>query len=195
MSVEEYLRLDKHAYDARYEYIDGVARLMAGGTIEHNRIGRNVTNAIDEYLQSGPCTVFSDNVQVLIGKRNTERDYYVYPDVTVTCDVADRRRGNALIRSPRIVVEILSPSTETHDRGKKLEAYKACPTVHEIVLINQFTQAVEVYRRDEEDEENWQHLRYGPDSTVELASIDVPLTMTEIYKGIHFDEPLLEQPH
>jgi Uma2 family endonuclease len=194
MSIEEYLRLDQHAHNARYEYIDGVARLMAGGTIEHNRIGRNVTNAIDDYLQSGPCTVFSDNVQVLIGKRQNERDYYVYPDVTVTCDVADRRRGNTLIRSPRIVVEVLSPSTETLDRGKKLEAYKACPTVQEIVLINQFTQAVEVYRRDEEDDENWQHLFYGPGSTVELASIDVPLIMEEIYKGINFDEPLLETP-
>jgi len=194
MSVEEYLRLDKHAHNARYEYIDGVARLMAGGTIEHNRIGRNVTNAIEDYLQSGPCTVFSDNVQVLIGKRQDKRDYYVYPDVTVTCDVADCRRGNTLIRSPRIVVEILSPSTETLDRGKKLEAYQACPTVQEIVLINQFAQAVEVYRRDEEDDENWQHLYYGPGSTVELASIDVPLTMAEIYKGINFDEPLLEQP-
>src|SRR6266700_8187107 len=123
MSVEEYLQLDKHAYNARYEYLDGIARLMAGGTIEHNRIGRNVTYAIDEYFQSGPCTVFGDNVQVLIGKKLDDRDYYVYPDVTVTCDVADRRRGNTVIRSPRIVVEVLSPSTETLDRGKKLEAY------------------------------------------------------------------------
>ncbi|GHO93429.1 hypothetical protein KSF_034770 [Reticulibacter mediterranei] len=109
--------------------------------------------------------------------------------------VADRRRGNTLIRSPRIVVEILSPSTETLDRGKKLEAYKACPTVQEIVLINQFMQAVEVYRCDEEDDENWQHLFYGPGSIVALASIDVPLTVEEIYKGINFDEPLLEQPY
>ena len=96
MSVEDYLKLDKSASNARYEYVDGVARLMAGGTIEHNRIGRNVTNAIDLHFQSGPCTVFSDNVQVLVGKKPNGRKNYVYPDVTVTCDVADRRRGNTL---------------------------------------------------------------------------------------------------
>ena len=66
--------------------------------------------------------------------------------------------------------------------------------MHEIVLINQFTQAVEIYRRDEEDEENWRHLFHDSDAMVELVSIDVPLTMAEIYKGINFDEPLLESP-
>jgi Uma2 family endonuclease len=192
MSVEEYLQLDKYAYNARYEYLSGVARLMAGGTIEHNRIGRNVTNAIDEYFQSGPCTVIGDNLQVLIGKKPDGRENYVYPDVTVTCDVADRRRGNTLIRSPRIVVEVLSPSTETFDRGQKLEAYKACSTIQEVVLINQFMQAVEVYRRDEEEEERWHYTFYGPGSTVELTSVDVPISMDEIYKGINFDEPLVE---
>jgi Uma2 family endonuclease len=192
MSVEEYLQLDENAPNARYEYMGGVARLMAGGTIEHNRIGRNVTNEIDLNFRSGPCTVFGDNVLVLVGKKSNGREHYVYPDVTVTCDVADRRRGNTLIRSPRIVVEVLSPSTEALDRGAKLEAYKACPTIQEIVLIDQFEQAVEVYRRDEQDDTIWQHVFYGPGSTVELRSVDVFITMDEIYKGINFDEPLME---
>ena len=63
---------------------------------------------------------------------------YVHPDVTISCDVLDRRRGNRLIRSPRLIVEVLSPSTEILDRGMKLEAYKKYPTIQEIVLINQF---------------------------------------------------------
>jgi Uma2 family endonuclease len=193
MSVEEYLQLDKNTPDAKYEYLDGVARLMSGGSIEHARIARNVANAIDEQFGSGPCSVAPSDVQVFIGTKASGKEYYVYPDVTVSCDVADRRRGTTLIRSPRIVVEVLSPSTKRLDRGKRLEAYKACPTIQEIVLIDQFSQAVEVYRRDEEDDSTWHYASYGPDSIVELTSVDVSISMDDIYKRINFDEPLLEE--
>lgn len=117
---------------------------------------------------------------------------YVYPDVTVSCDVADRRRGNKLIRSPRIVVEVLSPSTEKDDRTIKLQAYQAYPTIEEIVLISQFEPYVEIYRRSE-DEIAWEYTVYGPGSMVELTSVDVYLSMDEIYKRVNFDEPLIEE--
>jgi Uma2 family endonuclease len=193
MPVEEYLWLDRNSPDVKYEYLDGVARMMSGGSYEHDEIAYNMRNAINQYFQSGPCFVKGSDMQVLIGNKPDGRNHYVYPDVTVSCDVADRRRGNTLIRSPRIVVEVLSPSTEMIDRSLKLEAYKACPTIQEIVLINQYTHFVEVYRRDEDDT-RWSHIAYsGPDATVELASVDVYLTMNEIYKGINFDEPLVEE--
>jgi len=194
MSVEAYLQLERSMPDAKYEYLDGVARLMSGGSGEHDLISRNTANAIEAHFQSGPCFVRGSDMQVLIGTKSNGKEYYVYPDVTVSCGVADRRRGNTLIRSPRIVVEVLSPSTEKVDRGKKLEAYKACPAIQEIVLINQFTQFVEVYRcNHEEDSTAWSYAFYGSDSTVELTSVDVHLPMHEIYKGINFDEPLTEE--
>ena len=130
-------------------------------------------------------------MQVLIDAQTGGKENYVYPDVTVSCDVADRRRGNALIRSPRIVVEVLSPSTEKIDRGRKFEAYKRSPTIQEIVLINQFVQAVEIYRRDEQDD-TWHSIFYGPGSEIEFKSIDVRLGLQEIYQEIDFDEPLVE---
>src|SRR5262249_32709686 len=148
----------------------------------------NVRVTIGQNFQSGPCFVRGSDMQVFIGLTPDAKEPYVYPDVTVSCDVADRRRGNTLIRSPRLIVEVLSPSTEKLDRGKKLEAYKAYPTIHEIVLINQFVQSVEVYRRGE-DETTWSYSFYGPGSTVELTSVDVYLSMDEIYKDVNFDEP------
>lgn len=193
MSVEEYLQLDRNTPDAKYEYLDGVAYLMAGSSGEHDRISRNMANAIDEHFQSGPCFVRGSGMQVLVGTKSNGKDHYVYPDATVSCDVADRRRGNTIIRSPRLVVEVLSPSTEKVDRGKKLEAYKACPTIQEIVLIDQFMQAIEVYRRDEEDSTIWHRAFYGPGSTVELIGIDVYISIDDIYKGIDFDEPLVDE--
>lgn len=170
-----------------------MARLMSGGSVGHGRIARNVANAIENYFLSSPCSVSPSDVQVLIGTKPNGKKHYVYPDVTVSCDVADRRSDNMLIQSPRIVIDVLSPSTESFDRGEKLQAYKASPTIQEIMLINQFARHVEIYRRDEEDSTMWHHMVYEPDEQVELASVDVFLSMDEIYKGIDFDEPLLEE--
>ncbi len=192
MSVQEYLQFDQNTLGARYEYSDSVARLMSGGSIEHDRIARNMTNAIDTHFLSGPCTVFGSDVQTLVGSKSDGCEHYFYPDVTVSCDVADRRRGNKLIRSPRMVVEVLSPSTEFFDRGRKLELYEACQSIHEIVLVSQFARHVEVHRR-EEDGVTWSYQLYRPDEHVELMSVDVQISMNEIYKGINFDEPLIEE--
>lgn len=192
MSEEEYLSLDRSTPYARYEYVDGVARLMSGGSGEHDQISRNVAYAIDLNLLNGPCFVRGSDMQVLVGTKSNGRRHYVYPDVTVSCDVSDRRRGNKLIESPRIVVEVLSPSTERDDRGPKLRAYKMCPSIQEILLISQFAPHVEVYRRNGEDGATWSYSQYGPGESFLLESIDVPLSMDEIYRKINFDEPLLE---
>ncbi|WP_165423270.1 Uma2 family endonuclease [Ktedonosporobacter rubrisoli] len=193
MSVEEYLQLDRSTLDGRYDYVGGVARLMSGGSVAHNRISRNVANAIEDHFLTGPCTVFGSDVQVLIGVKASGRQHYVYPDATVSCDVADRRLDNNLIRLPRIVVEVLSPGTEVFDRGKKLAAYKACDSIQEIMLVHQFAPIVEVYRRSEKDQASWQHVVYGPEQAVELRSVDICLSMDELYRGLNFDEPQLEE--
>ncbi len=193
MSVQDYLRLDQSTPNARYEYLDGVARLMSGGSIEHDRIARNIAHFIEEQFLSGPCTVFGSDVQVLIGVKPNGKGHYVYPDATVSCDISDRRRGNKLIRLPRIVIEVLSPGTESTDRGQKLEAYKACSSIQEVVFVSQFAQHIEIYRRSREDETTWNYVLYDPGATVELTCVDVRLSMDEIYKGINFDEPLMAE--
>lgn len=191
MSVQEYHQLENHMTDAKYEYLDGIVRLMSGGSGEHDQIAYNVRAALSQHFRSGPCFVRGSDMQVHIGTQSSGKENYVYPDITVSCDVADRRRGNTLIQSPRMVVEVLSPSTEKIDRGRKLEAYKRSATVQEIVLISQFVQAIEVYRRNEQDDMIWHSVFYGPGSDIELKSIDVHLTLQEIYQGINFDEPLV----
>jgi Uma2 family endonuclease len=192
LSVEDYLHLDRSTPGAKYEYLDGVARLMSGGSVEHDRIARNVANSIERHFSSGPCTVFGSDVQVRIGMKADGKETYVYPDTSVSCDLFDRRRGNKLIRSPRIVVEVLSPSTERDDRGKKLMAYQACPTIQEIILISQFAPHVELYRRTGEDETTWSYIVFRPGEEIKLSSVDVSISMEEIYNHINFDEPLVE---
>lgn len=193
MTFEEYLMLERTQPNAKYEYLNGMARLMAGGSRAHDRLSRNMAHAIEINFLSGPCHVSGSDLKVLIGAKPDGRENRVFPDVTVSCDVADRRRDATLVCSPRIVVEVLSPSTEAFDRGEKLDAYKACPTIQEIVLVSQFAQHIEVYRRESEDAPDWNYTIYGPRSTVELRSVDISITMDEIYQGIDFNEPLSDE--
>jgi Uma2 family endonuclease len=190
MSVEEYLELDDNTFNGKYEYIDGIARLMSGGSVGHDRIAHNVYNALDQEFLSGPCTVFGSDVRTFIGTKPNGKEHYYYPDATISCDIADRQPDNQLIRSPRIVVEVLSPSTEKLDCGTKLKNYKAIPSIQEIVLIEQSTQAAEIYRRNSDDNTTWHHIHCNPDTGIELQSVDVFIPMTEVYKGIKFDKPL-----
>jgi Uma2 family endonuclease len=91
------------------------------------------------------------------------------------------------VQSPRLVVEVLSPSTE------KLPVYQACPSIHEIVLVSQFAPYVEIWRRDSEESTRWHYAHYGPGEDVEFVSLDVHIQMEDIYQEINFDEPLIEE--
>jgi Uma2 family endonuclease len=189
MTEEAYHELERTSPDRKYEYIGGRAYMMSGGSVAHDRITYNVRFALDLQFRSGPCTAFGVDVQVLVGVKKSGKRHFVYPDATISCDVADREPDNTLIESPRVVVEVLSPSTETKDRGVKFKAYQKCPTIQEIMLVNQFAQYIEVWQRDEQDETLWHYRHYSPNEVVELHSIDVRIEIGEIYRGLNFAEP------
>ncbi len=188
MSVEAYFQLDATFPDTKYEYHDGVVRLMSGGSAAHATIAGNIYIGLRLEFRSGPCTVYNSDMRVQVAE-----GVYYFPDVSVTCNIEDRRRDAKTVRSPRLVVEVLSPSTEKVDRREKLQAYQACPTIAEIVLVNQFAPYVEIWRRDEEDEAAWHYMHYGEGEEVEFVSLDVRLAMQDIYQQVNFDEPLLEE--
>lgn len=188
MSIEAYFQLDATFPDTKYEYHDGIVRLMSGGSSAHATIAGNIYVGLWLEFRSGPCTVYNSDMRVQVA----EGVYYL-PDVTVTCNVEDRRRGVTTVHSPRLVVEVLSPSTEKTDRIEKLQAYQTCPTMAEIVLVSQFAPYVEIWRRDEEDRTIWHYTHYSMGEEVEFASLDVRLSMQDIYQKVNFDEPLLEK--
>ena len=190
MSEAEYFELDERTFNGKYEYLNGVARLMAGGSGEHDEISFNIRAALKARIQ---CRVSGSDLRVMVGRKANGRPNYLYPDVTVSCNITDRKRGIKMIRSPRIAIEILSPSTEKFDRNEKLEAYQACPTIQEIVLVSQFAPHVEVYRREEENSSQWSHVYYSAREEVVLTSADTRIPMSEVYQGIDFDELLPEE--
>src|ERR1019366_7721030 len=191
MSEEEYHELERLSPSSKYEYINGIAYMMSGGSVAHDRIAYNARVALDLRFRSLPCSVFGADVQVFLALKKNGKPHFVYPDVTVSCDIADSRSDNTLIESPRVIVEVLSPSTETKDRGTKFRAYQNQETIQEIVLVSQFAQYVEVWQRNEQDPDNpkeWLYRHYGPGDTVDLVSIDVHIEVAEFYQGLVFDD-------
>ena len=189
MSEEEFHELEHISPERKYEYINGVAYMMSGGSIEHDQITYNIRVALTRQLHTGPCRVFGVDVQVLLGQKKNGKPHFVYPDATVSCKTADQRRGNTLVENPRIVVEVLSPGTEARDRGIKFKAYQHCPTIQEIVLVNQYLHYIDVWQRNDEQPDNpraWHYRHYGPGETVELISLNIQVAIAEFYQNLDF---------
>jgi Uma2 family endonuclease len=164
---------------------------MSCGSVAHDRIAYNTRLALDLHFRSGSCAVFGSDVQVFLSMKKNGKPHFVYPDVTVSCNAVDSRSDNLLIESPCVVIEILSPGTETKDRGAKFKAYQGQETIQEIVLVSQFAQYVEVWQRNEQnpaDPKAWQYRHYGPGDTVDLLSLGVRIEVAEFYRGLIFDE-------
>src|SRR5690349_3480493 len=146
MTEEAFERLISVESPYRYELIDGVVYDMTGSTPEHSVIASNVETLLREQLgKSGPCRTHRGQYVVIPGK------YPVVPDVVVTCDRADWDKDEQLkpfmIRSPLLVVEVLSTSAERYDPTEKFARYICCPTLEVYILMSQDEQHVEVYRR------------------------------------------------
>ena len=179
MTEEAFEQLISVGSPYRYELIDGLVYDMTGSSPEHADIAYNVTEILKEQLgKQGPCRVYQEQYVFIPGKPT------VVPDVVVTCDVGDRDKKQRLkpfkIRSPLIVVEVLSPSTEIYDQNEKFARYKLCPTLEVYILVSQDEQYVEVYRKAND----WQRERYRSDQVVELEQLDLELSLALIYEGV-----------
>ncbi len=174
MSVEDYLILNKSSKDTRYEYLEGELRMLAGGSPDHSIIIANLTATIKGPLKGGPCRVYNSDVQLKLSEKR-----YVFPDITISCDERDRNQKET-IRYPRVVVEVLSPTTEATDRGKKAAYYRACPTIQEYVMVDSEDIFIEVHRREEE---RWTINTFEASKTITLESLGIQFPIEDAYEG------------
>jgi Uma2 family endonuclease len=177
MSVEEYLQLDRNS-EARYEFIDGHVYMLAGGTANHSIISANIIREFSTSLRGSSCRVYTSDMRVCISETR-----YVYPDASVSCDLRDRGTVD-ILRYPRLVIEVLSPSTEAYDRGKKFGYYRTCPTIQEYALVDSQRPVVEVFRRERNN--FWVYHAFEPGDEVELVSLGVNLSVSAIYEDVTF---------
>jgi len=176
ISPEEYLEIDRASTDMKYEYIDGHMYAMSGGTAEHAEIAINMIALLKAHLQ-GSCRVLSSDVRVQVAERK-----YFYPDVSVSCHPEDKQRGIDIVRYPHLVIEVLSPSTEANDRGKKFRFYKAHSSIQEYVLISSQHQEVEIFHRQGD---MWAYHQYESGQEIKLASINLTISLADIYRNIN----------
>jgi len=173
MSVEDYLVLNRTSKDTRYEYLEGEIHMLAGGSPDHSIIIANLTATIKGPLKGSQCRVYNSDVQLKLSEKR-----YVFPDITISCDERDRNQKET-IRYPRVVVEVLSPTTEATDRGKKAAYYRACPTIQEYVMVDSEEIFIEVHRR----EERWTINTFEAGDTVTLESLGIQFPIEDAYEG------------
>lgn len=184
MTVEEWRELECTSHDVKHEYIDGQVYAMAGGTLAHGYITDNAMIALRAALRKRACRVYTSDVAARLSPTR-----YTYPDVVVTCDEHDRPTTTLReIQTPRVVIEVLSETTEAYNRGEKFGYYRACPAVQEYVLVATKYQLVEVFRRTPRGWTDYQV--YGPGDEVELTSIDICMSLAALYELTDVPEAL-----
>ncbi|MDJ1184806.1 Uma2 family endonuclease [Roseofilum casamattae] len=180
---EDYLELEANSLE-KHEYVDGEIYAMTGTTDGHNQIAGNLYISIRSHLRGSRCRVYMADVKVQIEKRNR----FYYPDLMVTCD--DRDRETSLHKSfPKLIIEILSPSTEARDRGRKFSDYITLESLEEYVLVNPKEQKIEIFRPSAQG--GWHFQEYYPEGkTFPLQSLDLDLAFTDVYEDIEFTDKI-----
>ncbi len=164
LTYEEYLALEAST-GVRHQYVDGVAYAMVGSDPEHAQVSANVITALGNLLRGGSCRVYSSDLKLRIPA--TGNGYYA--DAAVVCGRPSRHPGDAIaVTNPTLLVEVLSPSTETFDRGDKFSDYQELPSLRHYLLVATGTRRVEHYRRN--DDGTWIYSALGRGAQVRLTS-------------------------
>ncbi len=179
MTEEAFEQLIAEESPYRYELIDGMLYDMTGSSPEHSALASRIEQLLAGQLGiCGPCRLHHEQYVAVPGHAA------VVPDVVLTCDVGDWDKDKRLkpfkIRSPLLVVEVLSPSTEHYDHTEKFARYRCCPTLEVYLLVSQGEPQIEVYRRAQE----WRQECFTAEHTIKLDQLDLKLPVSAIYAGI-----------
>ncbi len=183
---DEYLAWEREQ-PIRHEYIDGEVYAMTGGTLPHNDIAVNLTTILRTTLRGTGCKVRMSDAKVRVSAQGP----YFYPDVVVSCDERDRRATEA-ISYPKLIVEVLSPTTAGFERGDKFKFYRCIPTLEEYVLIDSEKVGIDCYRKSSGGK--WELTAYPEDAEdkenpiLELVSLQFQCPLALVYEEVEFPE-------
>lgn len=177
---EQYLALEREA-ERKSEYFNGEIFAIAGASQQHNLITTNVVRELSTQLRSQPCQTYSSDMRVKV----SENGLYTYPDVVVVCGEPRFEDGHRdTLLNPTVIIEVLSPSTEDYDRGRKFANYRRLESVTDYVLIAQDEIRVEHFVRQGEQ---WVLSEVNdPNGIIPLTSIGGSLTLRDIYEKVEF---------
>jgi Uma2 family endonuclease len=182
MTQDEFLAWQERQ-DRLYELVDGVPilplKMMTGASQAHDRVVVNIISSLHQQLRGTPCRPTTDDLAVRIPGGNVRR-----PDVTVECGRAGLRE--LVVREPRVVIEVLSPSTMTFDRIRKLPEYQTIESVVQILLVDTEAPRIDVLSRDKDGA--WVQAKHdGVEAHIDLPSINASLKLADVFEGLDFD--------
>lgn len=181
-TIEEYLALEEKA-DSKSEYINGEIIPLAGGSENHNQIAGNFYAVMNFAFRQENYRVYMSDMRLWIPKRRI----YTYPDVMVVAGESEFLNNRKdIITNPKVIIEVLSKSTESYDRGNKFTAYSTIPSFEEYLLIEQDTIYVAHYSKT--DNKRWSLQQYDEeDQLISLTTIPFEITLQDLYNKLKFD--------
>ncbi|MDQ3022404.1 MAG: Uma2 family endonuclease [Bacteroidota bacterium] len=188
LTEKEYLEIERKA-EFKSEYYDGEMFGLAGASLPHNKITSNIHVSLANQLKGKTCQVFQSDLKI----REQVSNQFTYPDIVVICgepEFFDNEKD--VIMNPSIIMEILSKSTESYDRGFKFELYRRINSLKDFFLVSQEKISVEYYTRN--TDESWNLKEYNDRSQkIEIKSIDCTLDLNEVYYNVKFNVDLVNE--
>ncbi|MGA8514300.1 MAG: Uma2 family endonuclease [Burkholderiaceae bacterium] len=179
MSAHEYFMWEADQSE-RHDFYHGEVFAMAGGSDEHNTASLNVASALKSHLRGTPCRVFMSDMRLELAVNS----HYSYPDIFVTCDPRDATaQASHLKKYPKLVVEVLSPTTSEYDQGRKFEQYRKIASLDEVLFIDPERRSIELYQRTKQ-ERQWLLTAAPEGGSVHLRSVDMDLSMATVFEAI-----------
>ena len=184
-TVEEYIAFEEKS-EVRHEfYLGHLYPMMAGTTDNHNEVKQNVVYAMREEFRKRGCKVYDENLKVQLA----DSKHYTYPDILLTCDERDLK-DRYIKRYPSLIVEVLSESTSSYDRGDKFIAYQKIPSIQYYLLVESRWQCVELYTRTEQ-EDVWTYQIFTKSTdTIHFPKLDFSLPFSDIYEFVNIPSKL-----
>ncbi len=182
-TLEEYLELDRTS-EERYEYFDGEIFAMTGGSLNHNLIVGNLLARLHQQLWQSDCKVLPSDMRIKVPTALP----YRYPDLSIFCGEPriENLSGQQLLVNPLVLIEVLSPSTEAYDLGRKFTAYQSIESFREYLLVAQ--DRVHVTHYVKQAGGGW--LRFeleGLGSMLTLQTVNCTMALRDIYRAVNFD--------
>lgn len=182
MSLEQYLVLEERS-ERPHEFHDGEVYEMESATFRHQQIGLKFLFAVRPPLIDGGCEIYFPGTRVATSRKGL----YTYPDFVIVCGQPKFWDTDAnTLANPKVLVEILSPTTMDYDLGTKFKLYRDLTSLEEYVTIHQDEPLIEHHVRQPDGSWLIRDLR-GPDATLRLGSVGVEIGLHTIYEGIEFD--------
>jgi Uma2 family endonuclease len=179
LTQEQYLEIERKA-EFKSEYYQGEMFAMAGAKEGHNLVVGNVHGELRQQLRPRPCRAYMSDMRV----RVSPSGFYTYPDVTIVCgepQFLDEQRDTLL--NPNLIVEVLSPSTEAYDRGRKFKHYRSVESINQYLLVSSEQIGAELFTRQPDG--SWHLITVSRlEDWLDLQSVGCRLALADVYQKV-----------